>query len=106
MSDSQEVPVPTRESAQYDALLDMLIDQNLEICELTINTSVSATAVRKALKSRLSHMNDQLELLELPTQYHHVTVSGTRPELNIKLYKQYQDHRTKEFSFNIVRNDN
>jgi hypothetical protein len=95
-------PPATSDGSQYDAILDMLISQDKEVCEIIINTSVSASAVRKALKTRLDSMLEGFELLEVPFRYKHVTVSGTSANLTIKLYESYQDHRTKDFTFTIV----
>jgi hypothetical protein len=88
-------------SDSYDKLLDSLIMQDLEECVLVIDASVSASAVRKALKTRLVTLKEQMEVLGIDMEYQNVSVSINKErKLLIKLSKN--KNGGKGFSFTII----
>jgi hypothetical protein len=88
-------------SDSYDQLLDSLIMQDLEECVLVIATNVSASAVRKALKTRLVTTTAEMQLLGLDMEYKNISVSiNKEAKLLIKLSKN--KNGGKGFTFTII----
>lgn len=86
----------------YQELLQAL--QESETSSVTIDTSVTVSAVRKGLKARIKYSNQTSALLEMPTEDRHVSIAENEDgSMTISLTDEPTTQRFEsKFQFQIV----